>query len=317
MLELYKQTQPILFHILSNEVINDKLSHAYLFDVSAVNDCMPYIYSFIKAILCTNKDLDNKNCADCNICKKVDDNSFPDVVLIEPDGTFIKKEQLLELKNAFKTKSLYDNKKIYLIKYAENLNASSSNTILKFLEEPDDNIIAILLTKNINDVITTIVSRCQQLKFLEEPKSNLSIEEKVGQVLSRNIDDVTAFDNKNILEIIDYVYDFAKYLEYHGLDLLAHTSEKWFEIFSDKQSNSIGYILLELFYRDLINIKLAKNVEYFVKYIDELNKISEKNSLNRLSDKLRIIMNAASRNKLNINLALNLDNMIIEMEDIK
>ena len=48
-----------------------------------------------------------------------------------------------------KRRSQYEKERYeYIIKNAERLNPSSANTILKFLEEPEDNIIAILLTNN-------------------------------------------------------------------------------------------------------------------------------------------------------------------------
>jgi len=315
MLENFKTEQPILYHILSNEISNNKLSHAYLFDVSLTPDPMPFIYGFIKSILCPKKKLES--CNSCNICQMVDDKTFPDIILIEPDGNMIKKEQLINLKDSFKTKSLYDNKKIYIIKYAENLNISSSNTILKFLEEPELNIIAILLTKNINDVITTVVSRCQNLRFMPEFNKNLSLKDKIGQVLLNDISDLENFYAGDIDEILKAVVDFAEYFEEHGLDIISHNVSMWFDIFPDKQSNTIAYSLLTLLYKDIINIKISRNLEYFDNYKDELSKIASKNSIEALSNKLRIIIDAGSRNKLNINLALNLDNMLIEMGNIK
>ena len=63
---------------------------------------------------------------------------------------WIKKEQLLELQEEFMTKGLLTSKKIYIITDATKLNTSSANSILKFLEEPADNIIAILLADNIH-----------------------------------------------------------------------------------------------------------------------------------------------------------------------
>ena len=54
-----------------------------------------------------------------------------------------------------------------IIKETEKLNASSANTILKFLEEPEDGIIAILLTDNRYHVLDTILSRCQILSLKE------------------------------------------------------------------------------------------------------------------------------------------------------
>ena len=73
----------------------------------------------------------------------------------------IKKEQILNIKSEMNENTINSGKLFYIIEYAENLNSSSANALLKFLEEPDDELIAILVTKNINKVISTIVSRCQ------------------------------------------------------------------------------------------------------------------------------------------------------------
>ena len=50
-------------------------------------------------------------------------------------------------------------------KEADKLNMSSANTILKFLEEPEDDIVAILVANNRYAVIETILSRCQVLSL--------------------------------------------------------------------------------------------------------------------------------------------------------
>ena len=52
-----------------------------------------------------------------------------------------------------------------VINDVELLNTSAANSILKFLEEPEENIIAILITSNRNLVINTIVSRCQVIRY--------------------------------------------------------------------------------------------------------------------------------------------------------
>ena len=75
---------------------------------------------------------------------------YTELKIVKPNGQFIKKEQLLELQNSVLNKPVEANKIIYIIKNAERLNSSSANSILKFLEEPEDNIIAILLTDNLN-----------------------------------------------------------------------------------------------------------------------------------------------------------------------
>ena len=66
-----------------------------------------------------------------------------------------------ELKSRFNSKASFGRYNIYIIYKAESLNPTAGNALLKFLEEPEDNIIGILLTNNKSLVLPTIVSRCQ------------------------------------------------------------------------------------------------------------------------------------------------------------
>ena len=149
-----------------NKIIkNNKVSHAYLIELNDYDDDMKYIYDFIKMILCNIEysDLEKEN----NIIKLIDDNNYPDIKIIEPDGSTIKKSQMIDLQKDYSNKSLLDGKRIYVVKEADKLNVASANTILKFLEEPEDGIIAILLTTNRYKILETILSRCQILTIKE------------------------------------------------------------------------------------------------------------------------------------------------------
>lgn len=138
-----------------------KVGHAFLFNVDDSYDTSLAI-SFIKEIL--KNDVVDADTGDSQYEKfsyQLDNNTFPDLMIIKSFDKVIKKEQILNIKSEMKEKSINSGKQFYIIEYAENLNSSSANALLKFLEEPDDEIIAILVTKNINKVISTIVSRCQ------------------------------------------------------------------------------------------------------------------------------------------------------------
>lgn len=138
-----------------------KVGHAFLFNVDDSYDTSLAI-SFIKEILkndAANADIGNSQYE--KFSYQLDNNTFPDLMIIKSFDKVIKKEQILNIKSEMKEKSINSGKQFYIIEYAENLNSSSANALLKFLEEPDDEIIAILVTKNINKVISTIVSRCQ------------------------------------------------------------------------------------------------------------------------------------------------------------
>ena len=149
-----------------NKIIeNNKVSHAYLIELNNYDDDMKYIYDFIKMILCniSYSDLNKEN----NIIKLIDDDNYPDIKIIEPEGSTIKKSQMIDLQKDYSNKSLLDGKRIYVVKEADKLNPASANTILKFLEEPEEDIIAILLTTNRYKILETILSRCQILTIKE------------------------------------------------------------------------------------------------------------------------------------------------------
>ena len=157
-----KQQQEKFFEYINHSInLNKKVSHAYLIETNGYKDYQKVVIELIKNIL--SLDQDEKTVIKIN--HLLDTNNYPDLKIITPDGNFIKKEQLTLLENQYSKKSMLDNKLIYIIDPADKLNASSANTILKFLEEPPEGIIAILITENKYNVLETIVSRCQCLSL--------------------------------------------------------------------------------------------------------------------------------------------------------
>ena len=149
---------------LNSIITNNNLTHAYLFELNNYDEDFKVILNFVKMIL-SNMTYDEVINSDINYFKQIDDNKYIDLFIVEPDGNNIKKNQMIDLMTEFNDKSFLNNKRIYIIKECDKLNASSANTILKFLEEPNDNIIGILLTDNRYRVIDTVLSRCQIYSF--------------------------------------------------------------------------------------------------------------------------------------------------------
>lgn len=154
------------FDYVDHIIDNNKISHAYIIEIDNYQDDMIDIYDFVKMIL-FNKKHDELEQINEGIINFIDNNMYPDIKLIEPDGNNIRKRQLIELQKEYSNTSLLNNKRIYIIKNSEKMNQASGNTILKFLEEPEDNIVALLLTDNRYSVLETILSRCQVLSLKE------------------------------------------------------------------------------------------------------------------------------------------------------
>lgn len=226
------------YTFICNSVKENKLSHAYLIELGNYDFDYKCVLDFVKTILCGHNSFFNQDDShNCCICKQVDDECYVDLKVIEPDGNFIKKQQLLDLKSEFQNKSLLGNKKIYIIKEAEKLNSSSANTILKFLEEPEDDIIAILLTDNRYKIIDTIVSRCQILS-LKEDLFSFNHYDEVYALTSILVSPENLFINYNYI-LSDILVDkesardilhelellFIKYIEYKNLNISFELNE--------------------------------------------------------------------------------------------
>ena len=99
---------------------------------------MDIVLSFVKSIVCLEYNDENNA---IKVCKRIDEGNYLDVMVIEPDGLWIKKNQIIDLQNEFSKKAVEGRKKIYIIKSADKMNVQTANSILKFLEEPVDDII--------------------------------------------------------------------------------------------------------------------------------------------------------------------------------
>ena len=96
MLEKYIEKQEIVTNLLLNEKKNNKIVQAYLFVSEDKSFLMQYSLDFAKEII-TDK-FDEK------IAKQIDENSYPELKIIESQNNAIKKEQLLELQESFSVK---------------------------------------------------------------------------------------------------------------------------------------------------------------------------------------------------------------------
>ena len=137
-----------------------KLAHAFLLETNDTNRCYKDVLELIKNINCPLEYSDNCE-KDCNVCRLVNSDSLPSLITIVPEGQNIKKDQILSMMDKFSTKPVFTKYNMYVIREADRFNSSSANTLLKFLEEPEDNILGFFITNNKENVISTIRSRCQ------------------------------------------------------------------------------------------------------------------------------------------------------------
>ena len=312
MLDDFSSDQAIAYKIFKNSLIKNKLSHAYLINTNGYHRGLDLAKAFAKYLLCPNNETSNH---ECSVCHLIDSNSYSEFKLIETDGLWIKKEQTDELQEMFSMKSLSGHK-VYIINGVENLNISASNSILKFLEEPEDGIVAILVTDNIYKVLGTIVSRCQVINLNNVLVKSDDMLLNIGNQLYNDSDKINEFvsDSESIVKV-GHVIDFIDYLMFNKLDTLIYINKYWNNFFKSKDDYLFAFNIMIMFFNDVISYNMNNdillsefkfNIEKFINMDFE--------TVNRV---LSLIMEIKEDLYSNVNLGLLMDKFIIKMEAIQ
>lgn len=266
------------FNELKKKYEDNKLSHAFLIETNNYELCLNDIKQLLKIVNCPDKY--KSDCTEqCNLCKLIDLLNLPSIIIVEPDGMSIKKQQLNELQEKFSTKPVYSRYNTYIIKDADMMNDSASNCMLKFLEEPEDNILGFFITTNKERVIDTIKSRCQIMKIDYATKS--VVDEK----------------------IIEYANEYVRRI-LENCDLIVN---KEFILPSFGTRNGINSLLTVIF--DMYMSAISEKYFPGNKKNDVLSGIS----LEQLKKQIAIIEKTITLNQANVSLELLLDQFVIEM----
>jgi DNA polymerase III delta' subunit len=103
----------------------------------------------------------------------------PDLIWIKPEEDEIKIGQVRDLPKQLSYAPLVSQVRFVVITNAEQLNVNAANFILKILEEPPAQTFFILLARDRRQVLQTIASRCQIVRFA--PLSDAEITELGGE----------------------------------------------------------------------------------------------------------------------------------------
>ena len=155
--------QDVIVKTLGNALVNDKVSHAYLFSGPRGTGKTSIAKVFAKMLNCENlKNL--KPCEKCISCTQINNNQNIDVIEIDAasnNGV----DEIREIRNKISLVPTNSKYKVYIVDEVHMLTNQAFNALLKTLEEPPAHAIFIFATTEYYKIPKTILSRCQRFDF--------------------------------------------------------------------------------------------------------------------------------------------------------
>ena len=324
--EKYLQNkQPIIYRTFVRSLQNKHLSHAYLISGNPGTPLLEVAKYLAKSILCDEPG--PLACNNCITCLRIDDNNYPDFIVLDGAKSSIKKAEVGNIetqfeKTAFETKGIM----IYIIHLVENMGVEAVNSILKFLEEPGSEIYAFLTTNNENNVLPTIISRCQVLRL-----KLVNRQEVINNAISLNVPQEDAEllsyfynDGELIYDVLDDkdqrdYYEDAKNAFVEFLKTLSDEDKREAIFFAQKniiplvKTKESARFFLDMLveaFEDMLNIQQGKSpmLKSYATILQDLV-----NKLSNINESLIEILKDRNLINLNVNVSLLMDHLVFSI----
>ena len=138
----------------------ERPSHAYLLAGPRGSGVLEAARCFAAALVCADG-----GCGACNSCRRARSARHPDVIEVEPAGTFVVVDQVEEMMKEAFTSPFEAERKVIIVTEADRMNEPAANKLLKTLEEPPARTHFLLLSEAPDELLPTVRSRCQRIDF--------------------------------------------------------------------------------------------------------------------------------------------------------
>ena len=321
------ELQPTVLKMLKNSLLKNRVAHAYLFEGMRGTGKKEIALLLTKSLFCEQLVEEYKPCESCNNCLRINNGNHPDVHIVEPDGLSIKVEQIRNLQAEFSKKGVESQHKVYVISHADKMSVSASNSLLKFLEEPNPGTVAFLLTEQVQQLLPTILSRCQVLVFqplapqmmikqliengVHPAKAPLlaQLTNNLEEALKLNVDEWFAQAQKIVVKLYEV-------LKRNSLEAMVTLQGDWFLHFKEKEQIQRGLDLLLLIFKDLLYIQLDRQEQLvFIEENERLRQYALQTSGRRLSDQMSAILDAKRKLQANMNPQLMMEQLVLKLQE--
>lgn len=261
-------------------------------------------------------------CGRCRSCKKIASGNHPDFHRIFPSGAYIRIDQIRHLCRSLALKPYEAAVRVVLIADAHQLNAEAGNALLKALEEPPANTVFILTAPQATDLLPTIVSRCQHLRFNPVPQA--AIETYLGRTHGMDVEHAMVVASlaggsfTRASEIADAGWVARRDRIVEALEQLGRQSVGRHLDLSEmlaQQRGNLGYIfeIMKNWFRDLSVIKYRPDLICNRDLHDRLASAEKRFTLPQLVEKTAAVESAERAIAGNANVQLTLDTLVLKL----
>lgn len=244
---------------LKNQMINNRIGHAYLFCGTRGTGKTTIAKLLAKAVNCLNPK-NGSPCNECESCKAIAKGIAMNVIEIDAasnNGV----DNIRQINESVQYKPSQGKYLVYIIDEVHMLSMGAFNALLKTLEEPPSYVIFILATTEAHKIPITILSRCQKYDFRRISIETIS--DRLMSLLERE-------GLKATKQAVDYVAKAADGSMRDGLSILDQciSFNLGEELTYDKVLETIGAVDIEVYVRLLESIG-EENIIHAINIIDE------------------------------------------------
>ena len=157
--------------MLKQHLSRDSVRHAYLFSGPPGIGRRTLALRFAQALNCPNPVAPGEPCGKCKTCQQIERMQYADLAVIqaEKEGGTLKVEQIRAVRQSLVLKPYQGKYRVALFLRFQEANPNAANALLKTLEEAPAHVILILTADTAEQLLPTVVSRCEVLRLRPLP----------------------------------------------------------------------------------------------------------------------------------------------------